>query len=163
MPDRKNNIIKQIAALEKMKTLELKERWRVLFGGEPPGYNRVLLIKRLAYRIQELAFGGLSNETRRRMDELMDANDLDSIGKPKAVKHRRRIDMPTAGTRLIREWDGEDHEVMVMKNGFEYRDKPYKSLSSIARSITGSRWNGPLFFGLRNNAKKNVKEEQADG
>ncbi len=162
MPDRPNNVIKQIAALKKMKTPELKERWRVLFGGEPPGYNRVLLIKRLAYRIQELAYGGLSNETRQRMDNLLDANGFDDIGRTDVVKSRVRHDTPIAGTRLIRTWEGEDHEVLVLRKGFEYRGKPYKSLSAIARAITGSRWNGPLFFGLRKQHKKKRKVEEAN-
>jgi Protein of unknown function (DUF2924) len=117
--------------------------WKELNGAEAPPYNRRFLESRLAYRIQELAYGGLRPETVARLDALADKLD----GKrPKRIT----ADRPIAGTRLIREWQGLEHCVTVLGGGYEYQGRPYQSLSAIARAITGTRWNGPLFFGLRN-------------
>jgi len=140
-----------------MNTSQLKERWQLLFGTEPPGYNRVMLLKRLAYRIQELALGGLSGEDRTRMDGILEHEGYDELGRP-APRNTKRPDFvnPVPGTKLIREWNGRQHEVLVTKTGFTYLEKPYKSLSAIARAITGTRWNGPAFFGLRNTKSRNV-------
>ena len=108
-------------------------------------YNRRFLENRLAYRIQELAYGGLSPETVERLDAL--ADELD--GKP--PKRRRGIERrPSAGTKLIRLWKGREHSVTVRIADFEYQGRPYGSLSAIARQITGTRWNGLVFFGLKN-------------
>jgi hypothetical protein len=136
-------VLAQLAALKAAPIGDLKQRWRALFDSEPPPYNRRFLEHRLAYRIQELAYGGLKPETVERLDALAD-------GLTSKLSKRRRIeDRPIAGTRLIREWKGIAHEVTVRADDFEYRGRPYKSLSSIARLITGTRWNGPVFFGLR--------------
>ena len=112
-----------------------------------PPYNRRFLEHRLAYRIQELAYGGLKPETLRRLRAL--AKELDG-GDPERRRRRPSQDRPIAGTRLIREWQGVEHCVTVRDEGFEYQGRPYQSLSAIARSITGTRWNGWLFFGLKN-------------
>ncbi len=153
----KRSIIRQLAQLDSMSTEQLKERWQVLFGLKPPGYNRVMLVKRLAYRLQELALGGLSGEDRTRMDAVLKKEGYDDLGRP-APRKSSRPDFvkPVPGTKLIREWNGQPHEVLVTQTGFTYRDKPYKSLSAIARAITGTRWNGPAFFGLRNAKGRNV-------
>jgi hypothetical protein len=137
-----DSVAAQVAALPKTPTPELKQMWRLLFDKEPPGFNRSYLISRLAYRIQELAYGGLKPATRAKLDVLADAID------PKTVR-RRVVDHPVAGTQLIREWRGVDHKVTVLADGFEWEGRRYKSLSAVARAITGTRWNGPLFFGLR--------------
>ena len=97
---------------------------------------------RLAYRIQELAYGGLKPETLKRLAAL--AEELEPRG-----SRARSGNMPVAGTRLLREWQGVQHITTVLADGFEYEGRPYKSLSAIARAITGTRWNGWLFFGLR--------------
>ena len=110
----KESIIRQVAELERMTADQLKERWLALFGAEPPGYNRVLLVKRLAYRVQEMAFGGLSSGTRARMDAILEENGYNELGVP-AEKKRTAITRPVAGTRLIRQWDGEQHEVLVTR------------------------------------------------
>jgi len=100
---------------------------------------------RLAYRIQELAFGGLSKETLERLDAL--ADKLESKGS----RHRSSLtNRPIAGTRLIREYQGVEHSVTVRHEDFEYQGRPYKSLSAIARHITGTQWNGLIFFGIKN-------------
>ena len=119
--------------------------WHQLFDRESPPYNRRFLESRLAYRIQELAYGGLKPETVERLRAL--AEDLDG-GDPKR-RRRAANDRPIAGTRLIREWQGIEHCVTVRGDDFEYQGRPYKSLSAIARDITGVRWNGWVFFGLK--------------
>jgi hypothetical protein len=134
-----------VAALPEKSTHELKQLWRDLYDREPPPYNKPFLIKRLAYRIQELAYGGLSSRTEARLKELIEEEDRRVKGK----QPLRKSDRPIAGTRLIREWKGVEHAVTVLANGYEYRGRPYKSLSAIARAITGTRWNGPAFFALR--------------
>ena len=127
-------------------TPDLKQQWRELFAAEPPPYNRRFLESRLAYRIQELAYGGLKPETIRRLEEL--GEQLDG-GNP-ILRRIRGDDMPISGTRLIREYQGVEHSVTVLHDGYEYQGRPYQSLSAIARAITGTRWNGWLFFGLKN-------------
>jgi len=138
-------VLAQLAALKTAPVAALKKKWRELFESEPPPYNRRFLESRLAYRIQELAFGGLSPETLERLDAL--ADELEGKGS----KHRSSLqNRPIAGTRLIREWRGVEHSVTVRQEDFEYQGRPYKSLSAIARAITGTRWNGLVFFGLKN-------------
>ena len=135
----------RLAALKAMTTPDLKAEWRELFGAEPPLYNRKFLESRLAYRIQELAYGGLKPETVRRLERL--GEELDG---GKRDTRRIRADIrPIAGTRLIREWQGVEHAVTVTADGFKWQGRPYKSLSAIARAITGTRWNGWVFFGLK--------------
>jgi hypothetical protein len=140
-----DSVLARVAALKTTSTPELKQQWRDLFGKEPPPFNRRYIESRLAYRIQELAYGGLKPETLRRLlglGEQLDGGRID-------VRKRRVDDRPITGTRLIREWQGVEHTVTVLADGFEYQGRPYKSLSAVARAITGTQWNGPLFFGLR--------------
>src|SRR5258708_1855499 len=140
-----NSVLAQIGALKSTPVAGLKARWRELFGTEPPPYNRRFLESRLAYRVQELAFGGLKPETVERLAALAEGFDR------KATKRARSAqDRPIAGTRLIRDWQGIEHSVTVRDDGYEYQGRPYKSLSAIARLITGTRWNGWIFFGLKN-------------
>ncbi|GIK80933.1 MAG: hypothetical protein BroJett024_20380 [Alphaproteobacteria bacterium] len=141
-----DTVLARVAALKALPIAKLKEQWRDLFETEPPPYNRRFLEHRLAYRIQELAYGGLKPETLSRLRAL--AEDLDG-GNP-ARRRQPAKDRPIAGTRLIREWQGVEHCVTVCDDGYEYRGCPYKSLSAIARAITGTRWNGLVFFGLKN-------------
>jgi hypothetical protein len=142
-----NSVLAQLAALNSLPTPDLKRRWRELFDCEPPPYNRAFLKTRLGHRIQELAYGGLKPATLERLEAL--AEDLDGADPD---KHRRRgaHDRPIAGTQLIREWQGVEHCVTVRNEDFEYQGRPYKSLSAVARVITGTRWNGWVFFGLKN-------------
>jgi hypothetical protein len=140
------SVLSQLAALKTAPIGALKQKWRDLFESEPPPYNRRFLEHRLAYRIQELAYGGLKPKTLQRLHQLAEALDG---GDP---KRRRQLakDRPIAGTRLIREYHGVEHCVTVCDDCFEYQGRPYKSLSAIARAITGTRWNGLIFFGLKN-------------
>jgi hypothetical protein len=143
--------LKQIADLERMTSADLQQRWWQLIGTDPPRYNREFLVKRLAHRLQELAFGGLSSSARDTMRRLLDEAGYDEIGGLNG-KHKQvqaRSDLPVRGTRLVREWNGGRHEVTVVAGGFEFQGRRYRSLTAIAHAITGTHWNGPAFFGLR--------------
>jgi hypothetical protein len=139
------SVLAQIGALKSMDAKALKARWRELFDTEPPPYNRRFLESRLAYRIQELAYGGLKPETVERLAAL-----AAQVGGKATRRARVAQERPITGTRLLREWQGVEHSVTVRDDGFEYQGRPYKSLSAIARLIAGSRWNGWVFFGLKN-------------
>jgi hypothetical protein len=141
-----DTVLAQIAALKTRSTSELRDMWRELFDKEPPVLGRRYLEDRLAFRVQDLHYGGLSDRARRKLDALADQLE------PKAAR-RRDPGRPIAGTQLRREWNSIEHVVNVREHDFEYNGRPYKSLSAIARSITSVRWNGPLFFGLRQNGK----------
>jgi hypothetical protein len=140
-----DTVLARVVALKTMPITALKAKWRELFDREPPPYNRRFLEHRLAYRIQELAYGGLKPETLARLRYLGEQLD----GGDPLRRGRRAKDRPVAGTRLIREYRGVDHCVTVRDEDFEYQGRPYKSLSAIARAITGTRWNGLVFFGLK--------------
>ena len=140
-----DTIVARIAALKAAPTPDLRTLWRDLFETEPPRQNRRFLESRLAYRIQELEYGGLKPTIIERLEAL--GEELD--GGNAEVRKRRTDDRPIAGTRLIREYQGAEHCATVLIDGFEYQGRPYKSLSAIARAITGTRWNGWVFFGIR--------------
>jgi hypothetical protein len=141
----KQDVPARLAALPQSDIRDLKAQWRSLFGADPPPYNRRFLESRLAYRIQELAYGGLKPETIARLEALGEQIDGGNITLRRIRQHQR----PIAGTRLLREYQGVEHVVTVTREGYEYQGRPYQSLSAIARAITGTRWNGWLFFGLR--------------
>ena len=141
-----DTVLARLAELQTMPIAGLKAQWRTLFGTEPPPFNRPYLQSRLAYRIQELAYGGLKPETLARLEALGDKLEQEAKG-PRLPRYP---DRPIAGTRLIREYRGVQHAVTVLANRFEWQGRPYQSLSAIARAITGTRWNGPVFFGLKN-------------
>ena len=136
-------ILARITRLQDLDKDALCTEWRALFDSEPPGYGPSMMRKRLAYRIQELAYGGLPKATVDRLQAIHEQAKRGSRGAKLAT------DLPAAGTVLIREHEGVRHEVRIVNNGFEYAGKKWKSLSSIAREITGVNWNGPKFFGLR--------------
>ncbi len=141
-----DTVLARLAALRTTPTPELKRQWRDLFETEPPPYNRRYLESRLAYRIQALAYGGLKAATVERLEAL-----ADQVADHSLIRRRiRHDDKPVVGTQLIREWQGVEHKVTVRDDGYEYDGRPYQSLSSVARAITGTRWNGWVFFGLKN-------------
>src|SRR2546423_841980 len=131
------SVLAQLAALKGLPTQDLKRRWRELFDAEPPPYNRRFLQTRLAYRVQELAFGGLGPEPVERLEAI--AEDLDG-GDPTKRRRRSAKDRPISGTRLIREWKGVEHCATVCDDGYQYQARRYQSLSAVARAITGTRW-----------------------
>jgi hypothetical protein len=140
-----DSILAQVAALKTMPAPELRKQWQRLFDSPPPRYNRRFLESRLAYRIQELAYGGLKPVTVARLEALGEQLDGGNI-----MLRRVRTDArPIAGTQLIREHQGIQHTITVLPGGYEWQGRPFKSLSAIARAITGTRWNGWVFFGLK--------------
>jgi hypothetical protein len=138
-------ILARLAALKAMSVNELKTEWQALFDAPAPNNSRTFLESRLAYRIQELIYGGPDKQTRRLLDLLADEVEGTLTRKSQIADPRN----PVVGTKLIREWDGVAHTVTVLKEGFEWGGQRYKSLSAVARAITGTRWNGYRFFGLR--------------
>ena len=139
-----NAVIARVIALKHAKISDLKQLWRDYFDEDAPPFNRRFLESRLAYRIQELAYGGLKRETVRELMRLGEQLD----GGKRSVRSRRVDHRPIPGTRLIREWDGTPYGVVVGVNHFEYQGQRYKSLSAVARVITGVNRNGWTFFGL---------------
>jgi hypothetical protein len=140
------DVLRRLAALKTAPAGELQAQWRELFGKEAPPHNRTFLQSRLAYRIQELAYGGLRPETLRRLEALGEQLDGGNV----TLRRIRTDDRPIAGTRLVRNYQGVEHTVTVRVDGFEWEGRPYRSLSAIARAITGTRWNGWTFFGIAN-------------
>jgi hypothetical protein len=138
-------ILARVAALKAMSVKDLKAEWQVLFEAPAPNNSRAFLESRLAYRIQELTYGGPDKQTRRLLDLLADEVEGTLTRKAQIADPRN----PVVGTKLVREWDGIAHTVTVLKDGFEWGGQRYKSLSAVARAITGTRWNGYRFFGLR--------------
>jgi len=111
------------------------------------------MVQAIAYRLQEKAFGGLKPATLRLLERIAD----DAAARRQASPTPEKI-LLSAGTVLIREWHGTKHQVTVLKDGFLYRAKRFRSLSQIARAITGSRWSGPLFFGLKSSRNEQNNE-----
>lgn len=135
--------------LEGMSRTGLKAFWVERFGGEAPISRATdLLRRRIAWRLQEELFGGLGTETKRRLRELEKAYERDANHKPSSTPKLQ------TGTVLTREWKGRVHTVQVNPDGYVYNGQHYRGLSKIAREITGTRWSGPLFFGLRKPATK---------
>ncbi|MBA3936235.1 MAG: DUF2924 domain-containing protein [Planctomycetes bacterium] len=135
-------VLAHIAELQDLDLTRLREQWRALFGTAPPGFGREMMRSRLIYRVQELAYGGISEATRQRLRE------IDRMAQETAAR-AAEPDRPVAGTLIIKEHGGERHEVIVLVQGFQYRGQRFESLSHIARAITGTNWNGWRFFGLR--------------
>ena len=145
------SLVQAIDELERLPKDQLRDRWAELYGGEPPKrISHDLLCRCIAHRLQEEALGGLRTATRRRLLKL--AGQFET-GLDAPLPTVRRV---TSGARLFREWRGEMHRVTVLEDGFEYRDRRYRSLSVIAREITGTRWSGPLFFGLKKRPERRV-------
>ena len=141
-------VIRQLTELQNMAYSALKEKWRGLYGTEPPAYKREHMIRRLAYRLQELAYGGLPDETKAELERIADEDERQRQG-ARADRRKPKLTHPLAGTRLVREWNGQRYEVTAVEGGFEYNGRWYKSLSAIAKAITGAHWSGPQFFGFR--------------
>lgn len=137
-----NNLLKNLPGMNRD---ALCRQWQESFRKPAPaGVRREILVRMLAYRIQEQAYGGLSAQSRRRLDEVAAAM---STGDPKAAISNMVSAKP--GTQLIRSWKGKTHTVTIEESGYQYEGRRYRSLSEIARHITGTQWSGPLFFGLK--------------
>ncbi len=150
---------REIEALRRQKTKALKARYRELFGEESPSFNHSHLFRRIAWRLQALAEGGLSQRASDRATELAADVDL-RLRAPRKFwrhiddadersRHRRDPRLPDPGTVLQRQYRGKTIVVTVLRKGFECDGKEYDSLSAVASSATGMRWNGYTFFGLK--------------
>ncbi len=145
------------AELDRIKTLglaALRKHWTTRLGGPPPPWRSADLLRRsLAFRLQEREYGGLDKNTQRRLRSL--ARALESEG-----------ELPSSpdlslkpGAKLIREWHGKTYTVLALEEGFEFKGRRFRSLSGIAREITGARWSGMRFFGLTKNFKHTCQEK----
>jgi hypothetical protein len=131
-----NSVRRQLLALTQMDKEELISKWQDLFGTTPPEYGTLFMRKRLAHRIQELFYGGLPDMLKTQM-----------LSQKKLQKRNAGILKP--GNRIVREWHGEKHEVIIRNNGVEYQGVIYHSLTAVAKKITGGHWNGRHFFGVK--------------
>jgi hypothetical protein len=145
MPNDRNrtSVLRQLTALQKMPFSELQDKWRDLYGAEPPNYGKQSMMRQLAYRIQELFYGGLNKEVKARL-----------LDKPSDQAKKRKRKAFAVGTRFVRCWNQQEHIVTVVPDGFEYRGQKFGSLTAVAEKITGSHWNGRKFFGLPRSDRK---------
>lgn len=136
----------QIDALPAMSAAELKEEWRRVMKTPPPEFSPDLLGRAIAYELQARQLGCLSKTAQRELKRL---GARLARGEDIGASAERRI---KSGTRLVRDWGGRTHHVLVLEHGYRYSDREYRSLSQIASLITGTRWSGPRFFGLKGGA-----------
>ena len=135
-------LAEQLILIAAMGPKPLRAEWeRTHRAAAPPGFGPDLLARALAYAVQEKARGGLPSNVAREIRRSVADLAATSLLPDRAAPLR-------PGTRLTREWHGRTHHIHVVERGYEYRDKPYRSLTAIAREITGARWSGPRFFGL---------------
>ena len=139
-PRTKAEVEEEIGRLAGLSRSELAERWKAIFGSPPPkGIKRGLLERASAHHIQVQAFGGLSRSTRKSLVAVADG------GTPKAFLNKPSL---KPGSHLVREWHGTVHRVEVTTNSVLWNGQHYRSLSAVAKAITGTNWSGPRFFGL---------------
>ena len=149
-PTKRQAIDRLLEQLPLMERKSLVKHWCDLFGrGPSPALRRETLIPILAYGIQEQAFGGLKESTTRKLRELADDK---AAGEAVALTTLR----PKFGTRYVREYDGKLHEVTVLETGYEFEGTTYRSLTEIAKVITGSKWSGPVFFGQKRKVRRAI-------
>ena len=156
-PGSTDEVAAKLRALEQMDGPTLRVEWRRLYRAHPPkGVRRDLLLLGVAWKVQEQAHGGFDAATKRRLAELAETleRDGDII--------RSRVARLRPGAKLVREWRGETHTVIVAEDGFEWRGRHWRSLSVIAREITGGHWSGPRFFGLKEKQRASTDDEVAE-
>jgi hypothetical protein len=156
-PTGRHELPQRIAALNELTAQQLRDEWRRLHRAQPPRLSRDLLIRTIAYRMQELAYGGLSRATQRKLAAL--TRELKVKG---SVVVTPDLSL-RPGARLVREWRARTHTVVVTEDGFEYAGKAFPSLTKIAHAITGAHWSGPRFFGLIRKTGTHTEEESASG
>ena len=153
------DILERLTVLAAMPTRRLKTEWqREYRSNAPEGLTRDLLMRAIAYRIQERAGGGLTQTTKRTLRQLAQRSPGEG-----AAKAAQPLQTMIPGVRLVRNWGGKLHAVLVLENGFEYGGERFRSLSEIASRITGTHWSGPRFFGLRPAAKRQRAVEALEG
>lgn len=140
----REGLASELAGLLRLDREGLLKRWQSLYGVDAPAkISQQLLLRAIAYKLQEQALGGIKPSTRKLLTSVLQGRTVTSVPVSQAIK---------PGTRLIREWHGRIHEVVIIDAGVQYNGKTYGSLSEVARIITGVKWSGPAFFGLK--AKK---------
>ena len=167
-----DSMAEEILKMKDLAVAELAEKYEELFGEPSRSRNHDYLYKRVAFKTQERAYGGLSERAKRRIAELAEAGlpklrgkeskrEVDQAGNggggnPNGKSHANRRDsrLPPVGKVITRNYEGETHKVRIVSGAFEYRGKTYKSLSGIAFEITGTHWNGYAFFGLKSNCAR---------
>lgn len=147
----------ELAALPRCGLKELQQRWQELFGIAAPDVSDDVLVRAIAYRLQEQAYGGLSASTSRKLRKI--AADLRTNRKAVSLSDAPKI---APGVQLLREWNGETEVVEVTTSGFVWRGQTYRSLSAVARAMTGARWSGPRFFGLPTADDRSASAEKGD-
>ena len=155
-------IVEQIQELRQMTVSQLREKYEEVFGEPTTARNKDYLWKKIAWRIQELEYGGLSERAKRRAKEIANEHDI-RIRPPRGAfqefsqasnpKAKKRNQLPAVGTIVTKEYKGKTIEVEVLKKGFRFEGRVFNSLSAVAREITGTHWNGWSFFGLNGDAK----------
>jgi hypothetical protein len=144
-------ISQQLLELQNLSAAQLAQRYAELHGRQPRIRNRAFLLRRVAWKLQEREFGGLPERAKTRLGELIAAIDLPlrdpTPPRPRGPRHTESR-APMVGTTLIRKWRDTEIRVEVVENGFAWNGVSYRSLSAVAKAITGANWNGKLFFGL---------------
>src|SRR5580692_6759824 len=150
------DVAQALARLSEVTIFELRGEWRRLHRTPPPmRLSRDLLVRGITYKLQERAYGGLSTATARKLEQA----GADSLSRG-SVTPAPPISLKL-GTRLVREWRGVTHTVLIRADGIEWRGQRYRSLSVVAREITGARWSGPRFFGLRQRQQDSTSSARA--
>ena len=158
MEKRAIDIAKALVRLSEVTIFELRGEWRRLHRMPPPmRLSRDLLTRGITYKLQERAYGGLATATARKLERA----SADPLGRG-AAKPTQPISL-RPGTRLVREWHGVTHTALIHADGIEWRGQRYRSLSVVARKITGARWSGPRFFGLRLQLNSHSRAGEGDG
>lgn len=159
--DKEQTIAAQVVALQRMTVAELRGQYLELYGEETKSRNRTWLFRACAWRLQELAFGGLSERAKQRAKEIVRESDVrprrrdvvpplpGTNAKVIAFEPEPVSNDPVPGTVITREYKGHEIRVRVLDEGYEYDGQPYRSLSAVAKAVTGSHWNGRAFFGLK--------------
>ena len=164
-------LLRELHRIQRLSVNELQAEWSKLYGGEPcRSRNRTYLVKRLCWRVQEIAHGGLSDRARTRIDQLApnaftrsrtprEALDAATVVNQASVvttdaNPKRDPRLPSAGTVLTRQYHGREIRVLTLDDGFEWDGRHFKSLTAVARAVTGAKWNGKLFFGLTERKRK---------
>jgi len=148
-----DDVAANLQELEQMDSAALRTEWRRLYRAHPPkGVRRDLLLLGVAWKIQEQAYGGLGAANKRRLADL-----AETLGRDGDIT-RSRVARLRPGAKLVREWRGETHTVTVADDGFEWKGRHWRSLSVIAREITGGHWSGPRFFGLKEKQRTNSED-----
>ena len=143
-------VLRQLMVLAEMDRQALEDKWRDLYGTEPPRFKLSLLQRRLAFRIQELFYGGVETSVKEKLRKIAEEDMAAAkLIRPKVERDGKII----PGTRLIREWNGQTYETIVRDDGFEYNGQMYRSLTAIATAITGTKWNGQIWWGLKDRKK----------